>query len=336
MPDLDQRHLRADRAEHRDRRARHARDAGQGVRRSASSQYLLIKAPPASGKSRALMFIGLDKLYNQGLKKVIVAVPERSIGASFASTDADRVTASSPTGRSRSGTTSAPRAPRRARSRQSSGSWRADDPILVCTHATLRFAHDAIDESALDEVVLAIDEFHHVSSAENSRLGELLRSVMKNTSAHIVAMTGSYFRGDAVPVLEAADEAKFTKVTYNYYEQLNGYNHLQLARDRLPLLPGALHRCDRRGPRHRQEDDPPHPARRIRGIDQGQDPRGRRDPRLHRRRRPRAGPATGVIEVRRRRRAGDQGRRPRQRRPDAPHEDRRVPAHDVRASTTSI
>ncbi|MBT6516590.1 MAG: DEAD/DEAH box helicase family protein, partial [Candidatus Marinimicrobia bacterium] len=45
-------------------------------------QYLLIKAPPASGKSRALMFIGLDKLENQGVEKVIVAVPERSIGAS--------------------------------------------------------------------------------------------------------------------------------------------------------------------------------------------------------------------------------------------------------------
>ena len=43
------------------------------------SQYLLVKAPPASGKSRALMFIGLDKLQHQGVRKVIVAVPERSI-----------------------------------------------------------------------------------------------------------------------------------------------------------------------------------------------------------------------------------------------------------------
>ena len=51
------------------------------------AQYLLLKAPPASGKSRALMFLGLDKLYNQGLKKIIVAVPERSIGASFEPTD---------------------------------------------------------------------------------------------------------------------------------------------------------------------------------------------------------------------------------------------------------
>ena len=39
-------------------------------------QYLLIKSPPASGKSRALMFIALDKLHNQGIKQAIVVVPE--------------------------------------------------------------------------------------------------------------------------------------------------------------------------------------------------------------------------------------------------------------------
>ena len=50
-------------------------------------QYLLIKSPPASGKSRALMFIALDKLANQGIKQAIIAVPERSIGASFADTE---------------------------------------------------------------------------------------------------------------------------------------------------------------------------------------------------------------------------------------------------------
>ena len=52
-----------------------------------NSQYLLIKAPPASGKSRALMFIGLDKLKSGQVKKVIVAVPERAIGKSFAPTN---------------------------------------------------------------------------------------------------------------------------------------------------------------------------------------------------------------------------------------------------------
>src|ERR1700759_4012728 len=46
-------------------------------------QYLLIKSPPASGKSRALMFIALDKLTNQGVRQAIIVVPEKTIGASF-------------------------------------------------------------------------------------------------------------------------------------------------------------------------------------------------------------------------------------------------------------
>ena len=33
--------------------------------------------------NRALMFVALDKLQNQGLKQAIIVVPERSIGASF-------------------------------------------------------------------------------------------------------------------------------------------------------------------------------------------------------------------------------------------------------------
>jgi hypothetical protein len=40
-------------------------------------------------------------------------------------------------------------------------------------------------------------------------------------------MTGSYFRGDNIPVLMPEDEEKFTKVTYNYYQQLNGYEYLK-------------------------------------------------------------------------------------------------------------
>jgi superfamily II DNA or RNA helicase len=190
------------------------------------SQYLLLKAPPASGKSRALMFIALDKLFNQGLRKVIVAVPERSIGASFAST---KLTESG-----FFADWEVPRehdlcAPGSDRAKVDAVKTFLDGPgaILVCTHATLRFAHDAIDEGAFDDVLLAVDEFHHVSASEASRLGELVRSVIQNTNAHVVAMTGSYFRGDAVPVLEPADEARFKKVTYNYYEQLDGYTHLK-------------------------------------------------------------------------------------------------------------
>ncbi|WML90780.1 ASCH domain-containing protein [Thiothrix lacustris] len=191
------------------------------------AQYLLLKAPPASGKSRALMFLGLDKLYNQGVKKVIVAVPERSIGSSFSSTKLsehgffadwelnDDYNLCTPGGET---------------SKVKAFQQFLDDnaaTLLICTHATLRFAFEGLETSRLNNTLLAIDEFHHVSADVDNRLGEVLRAIMNTTTAHIIAMTGSYFRGDSVPVLQPDDEARFTKVTYNYYEQLNGYTHLK-------------------------------------------------------------------------------------------------------------
>ncbi len=102
-----------------------------------------------------------------------------------------------------------------------------DEQIMICTHSTLRFAFDEIDVGLFDKTLLAIDEFHHVSADGDNKIGELLRSIIKNSSAHIIAMTGSYFRGDSVPVLLPEDEERFAKVTYNYYEQLNGYKYLK-------------------------------------------------------------------------------------------------------------
>ncbi|MFJ6652898.1 DEAD/DEAH box helicase [Microbacterium sp. NPDC091313] len=203
------------------------REMQQRVWEQRGAQYLLVKAPPASGKSRALMFVALDKLYNQGRKKVIVAVPERSIGGSFATTNLTRFgffadweikdkdnlcTPGSSSGKVQ----------------QFIDFLTAPDATLVCTHATLRFAYEKLPASAFDGTVLAIDEFHHVSAdTASNRLGDLLKGVMAGSDAHIVAMTGSYFRGDSVPVLAPEDEAKFTPVTFNYYDQLNGYEYLK-------------------------------------------------------------------------------------------------------------
>jgi superfamily II DNA or RNA helicase len=190
------------------------------------SQYLLIKSPPASGKSRALMFLGLDKLEHQGLRKVIVAVPEKSIGGSFQDTHltefgffADWMVSPE----NNLCIDGSDKGKVNGFQRFMSG----DDRILVCTHATLRFAFDKIDISAFDDCLVAIDEFHHVSADGDNRLGGVIDTLMNNSCAHIVAMTGSYFRGDTVPILQAEDEAKFTKVTYTYYEQLNGYKYLK-------------------------------------------------------------------------------------------------------------
>jgi hypothetical protein len=190
-------------------------------------QYLLIKSPPASGKSRALMFIALDKLENQKLKQAIIVVPERSIGSSFndeplsdygfwadwrvqprwnlcnaPGTDGGKVDAVKKF-------------------------LESEDKTLVCTHASFRFAVEKFGVEAFDERLIAVDEFHHVSANPDNRLGDHVRQFMARDKAHLVAMTGSYFRGDAEAVLHPEDEAKFETVTYTYYEQLNGYEYLK-------------------------------------------------------------------------------------------------------------
>lgn len=191
-----------------------------------NSPYLLIKAPPASGKSRALMFLGLDKLINQGIRKVIVAVPEMSIGSSFRDTALthDGFFADWKVEPENNLCISGGEKGKVATFQRF---MRDDSQILVCTHATLRIAFDSLDVAVFDHCLVAIDEFHHVSADEKSRLGSLLDALMKLPNAHIIAMTGSYFRGDTVPILLPEDEAQFTKVTYSYYEQLNGYEYLK-------------------------------------------------------------------------------------------------------------
>lgn len=192
-----------------------------------NAQYLLIKAPPASGKSRALMFLALDKIHHQGLDKVIIAVPEMSIGGSF------RNTALRPSG--------------------FFADWYVEEKYnlctagnegkvetllsfledanahyLLCTHATLRFAWERLHSvRQLDRALIAIDEFHHTSAEDGNRLGAMLDDIMLHSTAHVIAMTGSYFRGDQVPILTPGAEAQFTQVTYTYYEQLNGYRYLK-------------------------------------------------------------------------------------------------------------
>ena len=191
------------------------------------AQYLLLKAPPASGKSRALMFLALDKVIKQGLDKVIVAVPEMSIGGSFKDTNLtsygffadwhvdERFNLCTPGNVGKV-------------DRVVEFMTNSDEHYLICTHATFRFAYEKLADAKLfDKALIAIDEFHHTSAEDGNILGGIIDDLMQNSTAHIVAMTGSYFRGDAVPILRPEDEAKFTQVTYTYYEQLNGYKYLK-------------------------------------------------------------------------------------------------------------
>ena len=192
-----------------------------------NAQYLLLKAPPASGKSRALMFLALDKVERQGLSKAIIAVPEISIGGSFADTNLSKF-----------GFFADWHIDARYNLCTAGEAGKVDTLLeflndcaakyLLCTHATLRFAFERIGSaSSFDNTLIAIDEFHHTSAEDGNRLGAMVDSLIHHSTAHLVAMTGSYFRGDQVPILSPEVEARFTHVTYTYYEQLNGYTYLK-------------------------------------------------------------------------------------------------------------
>jgi superfamily II DNA or RNA helicase len=191
-------------------------------------QYLLIKSPPSSGKSRALMFVALDKLANQNVKQALIVVPERSIGASFYD---------EPLGEfgfwadwkvhPKWNLCDAPGPDSGGKVESLKRFLESEDDVLVCTHATFRFAVERFGVEAFDDRLIAVDEFHHVSANPDNKLGDHVRQFMARDKAHIVAMTGSYFRGDAVAVLHPEDESKFETVTYTYYEQLNGYEYLK-------------------------------------------------------------------------------------------------------------
>jgi hypothetical protein len=190
-------------------------------------QYLLIKSPPASGKSRALMFIALDKLANQGVKQAIIVVPEKSIGASFHDEPLSKFGFWEDwTVALKWNLCDAPGSDNGGKVNSLGAFLDSDDKILVCTHATFRFAMDKFGVEKFDSRLIAVDEFHHVSADPDSKLGQHLGALIARDKVHVVAMTGSYFRGDAVPVLAPQDEAKFDTVTYTYYDQLNGYEYL--------------------------------------------------------------------------------------------------------------
>ncbi|EKK5221528.1 DEAD/DEAH box helicase [Cronobacter sakazakii] len=191
-------------------------------------QYLLIKSPPASGKSRALMFIALDKLENQGIKQAIIVVPEKSIGASFNDEPLSQFGFWADWHvEPKWNLCNAPGNDNGGKVRSFGSFLESSDKVLVCTHATFRFAVDAYGVEAFDDRLIAVDEFHHVSANPDNKLGQHLGQFIARDKMHIVAMTGSYFRGDAEAVLAPQDESRFDTVTYTYYEQLNGYEYLK-------------------------------------------------------------------------------------------------------------
>ena len=150
------------------------REMQQKAYQARDAQYLLLKAPPASGKSRALMFVALDKLVNQGIRKVIVAVPERSIGGSFGITKLTEYGFYADWNYNEQYNLCTPGLDGSKTKVKAFRNFMAnEEKILICTHATLRFAYEELDDSMFDGTLLAIDEFqpYHLCAAVRDVVG---------------------------------------------------------------------------------------------------------------------------------------------------------------------
>ena len=110
---------------------------------------------------------------NQGLQQAIIVVPERSIGSSFADEPLseygfywDWQVAPQWNLCNAPGVDE----PRVAKSKVDAVRKFLDsaDKTLVCTHATFRFAVDELGVQAFDNRLIAVDEFHHVSSSPDN------------------------------------------------------------------------------------------------------------------------------------------------------------------------
>ena len=140
---------------------------------AAGSNICSSSRPPASGKSRALMFVALDKLKNQGLKQaIIVTVPENSHRVELQRRTAEPARASSPTGTwSRSWNLSNAPGGEGGSKVDAVGRFLASEATRRWSAPMPRSALplEKYGVEAFDDRLIAVDEFHHVSSNEDNK-----------------------------------------------------------------------------------------------------------------------------------------------------------------------
>ena len=129
------------------------------VYQARNRQYLLVKAPPASGKSRALMFVALDKLKHQGIKRVIVAVPEKTIARSFNDTELKPFGFFADWKVSDGYNLCTPGLKESGLRQKFIDFLTSSATVLVCTHSTFRNALKDLDITLLNDTFIGIDEF---------------------------------------------------------------------------------------------------------------------------------------------------------------------------------
>lgn len=209
------------------------------------ARYAILNAPMGSGKSWLMCLLSAYKLKNNPQQRCIISVPQTVIASGFEEANlllpndeelrwfVQHNLCSDAT---------------------SEGTIKAvikflhgphgffQDRILLCTHATLVAVYKRLKEngklSLLSDLLLWIDEAHHVKNAEASDfegaiisngIGELVAHVLthENLNVHVGLATASFFRGDRCSLLTAEMEKQFVRFNLPYDEYLESMQYLR-------------------------------------------------------------------------------------------------------------
>ncbi|WDE98528.1 integrase repeat-containing protein [Lentisphaera profundi] len=193
-------------------------------------KIIVINAMTGAGKSICSQTIALYKLAEEQVKRVIIAVPQKSIGVNFREypvkafehaekyhVSLDLIDGTDTTSRLKQ-------------------FFKSGTGICICTHASLVSAQVNVDQ--FDDCLLVIDEAHHVSASEDlmNHLGISVNNCM-SSKGHTVLMTATPFRSDAASIVPSGFD--YASSFFSITEFLSSCKHLRGINTEFDL-----HECD--------------------------------------------------------------------------------------------
>lgn len=207
--------------------------------------YMILNAPTGSGKSWMMCLLSAFKMQNNPSLRTIISVPQTIIASGFLEAKIQMPTGEKIHWKIKHNFCE--------KSSQSTVNnlikWleinecnSLKDRTVICTHATLIHLHKKLKNlkktELLNDVLVWIDEAHHVKNIEsenmgvfNNSLGALVSYIVNqennNNNIQLGLTTASFFRGDRCSLLTQSMELKFERFNLPYDEYLKTMKYLK-------------------------------------------------------------------------------------------------------------
>lgn len=207
------------------------------------AHYMILNAPTGSGKSWMMCLLSAFKMQNNPSLRTIISVPQTIIASGFLEAKIQM-----PTGEKihwkikhnfceKSSQSTVNNLIKWVERNECNS---LEDRAVICTHATLIHLHKKLKNlkktELLNDVLVWIDEAHHVKNIESENMGVFNNSLgavvsyivnQENNNIQLGLTTASFFRGDRCSLLTQSMELKFERFNLPYDEYLKTMKHLK-------------------------------------------------------------------------------------------------------------